>query len=156
MELVFTQAVLEDAEALCELFLRYSRELENYEMEYTLIEPTLLGSIQSRIKSRVTLAAVARDGDRVVGFLFCNISRLSGYSYEGSPLFGYISDTYVLPEYRGRRVAARLNEMACQWLKENDVGYVELKVLESNQNAHRFWSAQGYNPTTRVYGMKLK
>ena len=46
--------------------------------------------------------------------------------------------------------------MACQWLKENDVGYVELKVLESNHNAHRFWSAQGYNPTTRVYGMKLK
>ena len=61
MELLFTQAVPEDAEALCELFLRYSRELENYEMEYTLIEPTLLGSIQSRIKSRVTLAAVARN-----------------------------------------------------------------------------------------------
>lgn len=156
MELVFTQAAPEDAQALCELFLRYSRELENYEMEYTLIEPTLFGSIQSRIKSRMTLAAVAKDGDQVVGFLFCNISRLSGYSYEGSPLFGYISDTYVLPEYRGRHVAGRLTEMACQWLKESDVGYVELKVLESNRNAHRFWNSQGFNPTTRVYGKKLK
>ena len=156
MELVFAQAAPEDAQALCELFLRYSRELENYEMEYTLIEPTLLGSIQSRIKSRMTLAAAAKDGDQVVGFLFCNISRLSGYSYEGSPLFGYISDTYVLPEYRGRHVAGRLTEMACQWLKENDVGYVELKVLESNRNAHCFWNAQGFNPTTRVYGKKLK
>ena len=93
MGLVFTQAVPEDAQALCELFLRYSRELENYEMEYTLIEPTLLASVQSRIKSRMTLAAVAKDDNQVVGFLFCNISRLSGYSYEGSPLFGYIIQT---------------------------------------------------------------
>ena len=156
MELIFTQAAPEDAEQLCELFLRYSRELENYEMEYTLIEPTLLNTIQSRIKSRMTLAAVARDGETVAGFLFCSISRLSGYSYEGSPLFGYISDTYVKPEYRGQKVAARLTDMACRWLKENEVGYVELKVLESNQTAHRFWSGQGFQPTTRVYGMKLK
>ena len=156
MELIFTQAAPEDAQALCELFLRYSRELENYEMEYTLIEPTLLSTIQGRIKSRMTLAAVAKDGEKVVGFLFCNISRLSGYTYEGSPLFGYISDTYVLPEYRGRHVAGGLTDMACRWLKENDVGYVELKGLESNQNAHRFWASQGFNPTTRVYGMKMK
>ncbi len=156
MELTFTQALPEDAEALSELFIRYVRELEPFEMEYSLIESTLLSAIQSRIKSRVTLAAVAKDADKVVGFLFCNISRLSGYSYEGSPLFGYISDTYVSPEYRGHHIAAKLNEMALDWLKENEVGYVELKVLESNQNAHRFWRGQGYVPTTRVYGMKLK
>lgn len=155
MELHVTQATLEDAEALSGLFLRYIRELENYEMEYTLTESTLLSTIQSRIKSRMTLAAVAKEGKNLIGFLFCTISRLSGYSYEGSPLFGYISDTYVLPEYRGRRVAAMLTDMATDWLRENEVGYVELKVLESNENAHRFWSGQGFKPTTRVYGMKL-
>ncbi len=156
MELIFTQAIPEDAEQLCDLFLRYSRELEQYEMEYTLIESTLPASIQSRIKSRMTLAAVAKDGEKVVGFLMCNISRMSGYSYEGSPLFGYISDTYVLPEYRGRHIAHELTHLAVRWLKENDVRYAELKVLESNHNAHRFWTDQGFNPTTRVYGMKLK
>ena len=156
MELVFAQAAPEDAEQLCGLFLRYSRELENYEMEYSLIESTLPGAIQSRIKSRMTLAAVAKDGERVVGFLFCNISRLSGYSFEGSPVFGYISDTYVLPEYRGHHIAGSLTELALRWLKDNEVGYVELKVLQSNENAHKFWSGQGFTPTTRVYGMKLK
>ena len=156
MDLIFTPALPDDAQQLCELFVRYSRELEEYEMEYTLLESTLLSTIQSRIKSRVTLAAVAKDGENVEGFLFCSISRLSGYSYEGSPLFGYISDTYVLPEYRGQNVAGRLTDMACRWLKENEVGYVELKVLESNQGAHRFWTRQGFVPTTRVYGMKLK
>jgi len=45
--------------------------------------------------------------------------------------------------------------MAQQWLKENEVGYVELKVLESNETAHRFWEGQGFAPTTRVYGKKL-
>ena len=156
MELTLSPALPEDAEQLCALFIRYSRELENYEMECSLIETSLLSSIQSRIKSRVTLAAVAKDGEKVVGFLFCNISRLSGYSYEVSPLFGYISDTYVLPEYRGQNAAGRLADMACRWLRENEVGYVELKVLESNSVAHRFWANQGFAPTTRVYGMKLK
>ena len=156
MELIFAQALADDAEQLCELFIRYSRELENYEMEYTLIESSLLSTIQSRIKSRVALAAVAKDGEKVVGFLFCNISRLSGYSYDGSPVFGYISDTYVLPEYRGCNIAGQLTDMAFRWLKDNDVGYVELKVLESNLGAHHFWKNQGFTPTTRVYGKKLK
>ena len=155
MELKLMQAAAEDAPALSELFVRYVRELENYEMAYTLDEESVLGAMQGRIRSRVTLAAVAKDGEKVVGFLFCNISRLSGYTYEGSPLFGYISDTYVLPEYRGCGTAAALCTMAEQWLKENEVGYVELKVLESNANAHKFWSGRGFEPTTRVYGKKL-
>ena len=156
MELIFSTALPEDAQQLCELYLRYSRELEQCGMEYDLVESTLLGSIQTRIKFRMTLAAVAKDGEKVVGFLFCNISRLPGYSYEGSPLFGYISDIYVLPEYRGQHIAGRLTDMACQWLKENEVGYAELRVLEHNQGAHRFWTNQGFTPTSRIYGMKLK
>lgn len=155
MALTLTHALPGDAEALSALFVRYIRELENYEMAYKLEEENLLSAMQGRIRSRVTLAAVAKDGERIVGFLFCNISRLSGYSYEGSPLFGYISDTYVLPEYRGRGAAAGLCEMAENWLRENEVGYMELKVLESNENAHRFWSGRGYAPTTRVYGKKI-
>ncbi len=155
MALKLMQAVAEDAPALSELFVRYVRELENYEMAYTLEEESVLSAMQGRIRSRVTLAAVAKDDERVVGFLFCNISRLSGYTFEGSPLFGYISDTYVLPEYRGHGAAAGLCALAEQWLKENEVGYVELKVLESNANAHKFWSGRGFEPTTRVYGKKL-
>jgi len=156
MEITYTQASMEDAEALKELFVAYSRELEQYEMEYTLVEDTLLTTIQSRIRSRMALAAVAKDADTVVGFLFCSISRLSGYTYEGSPLFGYISDTFVAPAYRGRGIAGGLSQMAAQWLAENDVGYVELKVLHSNHSAHRFWQRQGFAPTTQTYGMKLK
>ncbi len=155
MALTLSQALPEDAEALCALFVRYIDELKRYEMAYDLEADSLLGAMQGRIRSRMTLAAVAKDGDTLVGFLFCNISRLSGYSYEGSPLFGYISDTYVLPEYRGQGAAAGLCGMAESWLRENGVGYMELKVLESNENAHRFWSAQGYAPTTRVYGKKI-
>ena len=61
MELIFSTALPEDAQQLCELYLRYSRELEQCGMEYDLVESTLLGSIQTRIKFRMTLAAVAKD-----------------------------------------------------------------------------------------------
>ena len=155
MELELTRASAEDAAALSELFIRYVRELEGHDMVYSLDEESVPGLIQGRIRSRVALAAVAKDQGTPIGFLFCSISRLSGYTYEGSPLFGYISDTYVLPEYRGRGVAAGLCAMAEQWLKENEVGYVELKVLEKNTGAHTFWSGRGFEPAVRVYGKKI-
>ena len=99
--------------------------------------------------------AVAKQGDDVVGFLFCSISRMSGYTYGTSPLYGYVSDTYVLPEYRRLGAAAQLFDFTRQWLQESEVEYVELKVLESNEKAHMFWQRQGFEPTTRVYGMKI-
>lgn len=155
MSLKLCHAVPEDAEALCELFLEYNRELESFGMDYRLVEESLASSIQGKIRSRMSLCAVAKEEDRLVGFLFCSLNRLSGYSYEGSPLFGYISDTYVSKDYRKKGIAKSLCQMAMQWLEENEVGYVELKVLENNQTAHNFWQGQGFCPATRVYGKKL-
>ena len=105
MSLIFTYGVQEDAQALCDMFIEYQRELDGFGMDYTLLEEGLLSSIQGKIRSRMTLCAVAKDADTLIGFLFCSISRLSGYTYEGSPLFGYISDTYVVKDYSGRGVA---------------------------------------------------
>lgn len=155
MEIKIEQAQIEDAQSLSQLFLRYSKELEQYEMAYSLIEESVLVAMQSRIKSKISLVAVARMENEIVGFLICNFSRLSGYSYEGSPLFGYIADTYVLPQFRKQGFAKRLADFAIDWLKANDVGYVELKVLESNASAHRFWSENGFAPTTRTYGKQI-
>ena len=155
MSLNLTVAMPEDAPALSDLFLEYDRELESFGLDYSLVEVGLLSSIQGKIRSRMTLCALAKDGEKVVGFLFCSISRLSGYSYEGSPLFGYISDTFVAKDYRKRGIAGDLCRMALEWLEENEVGYVELKVLENNKNAHGFWQKQGFAPATRVYGKRL-
>ena len=67
----------------------------------------------------------------------------------------YYADTYVSKDYRKKGIAKSLCQMAMQWLEENEVGYVELKVLENNQAAHNFWQGQGFCPATRVYGKKL-
>ena len=149
------RAQLDDAQELSELFVRYSRELERYEMAYDLVEESVLPTLQSRIKSKLALVAVARQEEKIVGFLLCNISRLSGYQYRNSILFGYIADTYVLPDMRNQGIAKALTDYSLSWLKENDVRYVELKVLESNAAAHRFWSENGFAPTTRTYGKEI-
>ena len=149
------QAALEDAQELSELFVDYSRELEQYEMAYSLMEETVLPMLQSRIKSKLALVAVARQEGKLAGFLLCNISRLSGYDYQGSALFGYIADTFVKKEARGCGIAKALADYALSWLKENEVKYVELKVLESNENAHSFWRKNGFSPTTRTYGKEI-
>ena len=155
MSLSLSFATAENVPALCELFLEYNRELQGFGMNYSLVEESLPSSIQGKIRSRMNLCAVAKEGEALVGFLFCSINRLSGFSYEGSPVFGYISDSYVSPQYRGKGLGTALCRMALDWLGENHVNYVELKVLEQNANAHSFWQRQGFSPATRVYGKRI-
>lgn len=155
MEVRIERAQSEDAESLAQLFSDYSKELLQYEMAYTLQEDALLPTVQGRIRSKIFLPAVAKVGSRIVGFLFCNISRLSGYTYEDSPLFGYIADTYILPDFRQQGIAKKLCDFAIGWLRENEVKYVELKVLESNCAAHSLWSGCGFAPTSRTYGKPI-
>lgn len=155
MEIKIERAQSEDAERLAQLFSDYGKELSQYEMAYTLQEDSLLATMQGRIRSKIFLPAVAKVDSQIVGFLFCNISRLSGYTYEDSPLFGYIADTYVLPDFRNQGIAKKLCDFAVDWLRENEVKYVELKVLESNVAAHSFWSRCGFAPTTRTYGKPI-
>ena len=155
MDIQILRAEMEDAEVLAELFIRYSHELTQFEMVYSLQEDSVLPAMSGRIRSKLALPAIAKVDSKIVGFLFCNISRLSGYTYDDSPLFGYIADTFVEPEYRKHGIAKKLCDFALSWLRENDVKYVELKVLESNASAHRFWSSCGFTPTTKTYGKPI-
>ncbi len=81
---------------------------------------------------------VAKDGDRVVGFVGF------GASGDGLPETGEVFALYVLPEYCGRGVGKRLMDAALARLRQYP--RVCLWVLKENARAVRFYEKYGYRP----------
>lgn len=81
---------------------------------------------------------VAKDGDRVVGFV--------GYGESGDalPETGEVFALYVLPEYCGRGVGTALMDAALEKLKQYP--RVCLWVLKENKTAIRFYEKCGFRP----------
>lgn len=81
---------------------------------------------------------VAKDGDRVIGFI--------GYGDRGeeAPETGEIFALYVLSEYYGKGVGLQLMEAGLDYLKEYP--QVCLWVLKDNQRAIRFYQKCGFYP----------
>lgn len=155
MDLIYLYAAEEDEPALVELFKEYCVDMKNHGSVFDSDEKSVPSYVHGHVRSGLMLAAVAKDGEKTVGFLFGNIAHLSGFTNEGSPSFGYISDTYVLPEYRGRGAGRGLSELAFSWMEEKGITYIELKALENNKNAMDFWNKMGFAPVSRSFGRRI-
>ncbi len=81
---------------------------------------------------------VAKDGDRVVGFIGC------GDRGQEAPGIGEIFALYVLPGYCGTGVGRRLMEAGLERLK--DYPEICLWVLKGNARAIRFYEKFGFRP----------
>lgn len=156
MELLYVYAEETDEPDLTELFREYCIVMKENGSVFDADEESIPSYVHGHVRSGLMLAAVAKDGGRTVGFIFGNIARLSGFTYEGLPSFGYISDTYICPEYRGMGAGKALTDLAFSWMEEKGVSYVELKALENNSNAMEFWSKMGFTPVSRSYGKRIK
>lgn len=57
---------------------------------------------------------------------------------------GYIYHTAVLPEYRNRRIAAKLVENAMSAMKNAGINKVALVVFDRNEGGNAFWEKMGF------------
>lgn len=77
---------------------------------------------------------VAYEGKRLVGAILCGHDGRRGYIYH----------TVVLPEYRNRKIASSLVDIAVKALQEEGITRVCLNVMESNEQGKKFWLAKGW------------
>ncbi len=148
MNLSIRQGRAEDLEALLYLYRDYHRGLLDVGMNYDLNEDVLPRVMETRIRSRLILTAVAEDETGALrGFVFCSILRLAPeYLCKGESSVGYLNDLYVAPEARHQGLAQKLTTYAEDWLKEQGISTMELQVLGKNANAQEFWKKQGMEP----------
>ncbi len=80
---------------------------------------------------------VAKDGDRVVGFVV-----YGPYRWEDLPSTGEVMAIYILKEYYGQKVGYALMHTALKAL--SGYGRVALWVLKGNERAIRFYEKCGF------------
>jgi len=148
MELTIRQGTAEDLDQLLRLYHDYHEGLLDVGMNYDLNEEALPRVMQTRLRSRLILTAVAEDEQgNLQGFVFCSILRLAPeYLCRGESSVGYLNDLYVAPNARHQGLAQKLTAYAESWLREQDVKVMELQVLGKNENAQQYWKQQAMEP----------
>lgn len=68
---------------------------------------------------------------------------------------GRISELYIFPEYRRKKIATYFVVKLKDFLKEQNCFEIEINVLEKNASALSFWHAIGFKDTKRVMNLSL-
>lgn len=120
-------------------------------VHYKSWHETYTGLIDAGYMERVTLVKctamahlwpdnilVAKDGDKVVGFV-----GYGAYRDETLPAHGEIFAIYVLAEYQGRKIGYELMNAAFSEL--SDYQKIAVWVLKGNSNAIHFYEKYGFH-----------
>jgi ribosomal protein S18 acetylase RimI-like enzyme len=89
---------------------------------------------------------IAEDGGRVVGIVLAKIIKpllISKFKIKG-----YVSNLYVIDDYRRKGVAERLAKSAFKWLKDLGVSNVSLEIHIKNIPALNLYHKLGFNNYT--------
>ena len=101
---------------------------------------------------RFGVLLAASEPGSVVGFLHASLYPVPDYL--GGGRGARITHVFVVPEARGVGVGGRLVSAALDWLREREVGSVDLQVLVGNTEAIAFWRSLGWE--MELHQMRLE
>lgn len=157
MSYTIRPAVEADLEELVPLFSEYLGTLGDMGLRYDPRYEGVAELLESRVKSRRTLLAVAEEDGVLQGFICAGLKRLGAeYLCEGAGAVGYVDDICVRGSARGRGIASALADYAEGWMAESGVGAVELHVLMENHAGAAFWESRGMEPVAALCHRKLR
>ena len=113
--------------------------------------------LQTELAEKRGTLLVARHEGKVAGFASCMIEQDdTPAETPESTTYGYISDAYVAPAYRGRGVFGELNQSAEEYLSGfPDVKIIRLTVLAGNESAVKAYEKSGYKPEEIILSKKV-
>ncbi|WP_066062109.1 GNAT family N-acetyltransferase [Neobacillus soli] len=99
---------------------------------------------------------VVKDNDKIVAYVYSNISPKEAYSNDFATFFdlstvkrndvGCLSQFYIKEEYRQYGIGSKLFNMSMDWLnKFNDVEDYFIFVSNGNENALEFYKRKGFS-----------
>jgi ribosomal protein S18 acetylase RimI-like enzyme len=147
--------------------IEYCRDLCNELMAFqkskSYIKPELFDSMNfdtrmiPSIKSAINnYTVVVKDDDKIVGYVYSNISPKDTYSNDFATFFdlssvsgnnvGCLSQFYIKEEYRQYGIGSMLFDMSMKWLNQfDDVEDFFIFVSNGNDDALEFYKRKGFS-----------
>jgi ribosomal protein S18 acetylase RimI-like enzyme len=123
-------------------------------------ETRLIPSIEKAIQNFIV---VVKDADRIVGYVYSNISPKETYSNDFATFFdmatvrkpyvGCLSQFYIKEGYRKYGIGSKLFGMSMDWLNHfNEVDDVFIFVSNGNMAALEFYKRKGFTVSHEILG----
>ena len=151
------EATQEDLPRLIELWLTLITYHDQFAHSMELVDAPEV-HIKDNLSSRMNLPSTKiwlyeLDGNPVA-MLICMYS--DGYKAMKLQKRGYVAETVVDDNYRGKGIGADLYAHAEKWLKEQGADHIELQVGYDNRRSVDFWEEMGFSKTTFHMIKKIK
>ncbi len=154
-----TYDILSDEEVEC--CRDICNELMVFQKSKAYITPELFDTmnfdtrmIPSIKKAHHNYIVVVKDEDKVVGYVYSNITPKEAYSNDFATFFdmssvsgknvGCLSQFYIKENYRQYGIGSKLFNMSMEWLKQFDVEDYFIFVSNGNDDAKEFYKRKGF------------
>jgi len=143
----------EDLGAVADLIVRTKRLNNEFDPLFAVVpdakakaEKHVTGSIESIDR----LLLVAAEGPKVVGVLRAEMRERLFYEPH---MEGFITDFYILPEYRRKALGNEMIQRAATELKKMGAQIIVADVPAQNEIANRFYAKRGFRSLSNLVGM---
>ncbi|HEY4505078.1 MAG TPA: GNAT family N-acetyltransferase [Candidatus Paceibacterota bacterium] len=145
----------EDVEAIKDLLVELQDTLKEIEPDIIAAGEKVRESYSKYIfdnaENRQGEIYLAKDGDKIVGFIAISIAKESDEDVE----YLYVSDMVVSKEYRGKGIGKQLLAKAEEYAKSKNLKYIRIGSLVSNPGATKLYKNFGFNDYLSFLQKKL-
>jgi ribosomal protein S18 acetylase RimI-like enzyme len=146
------KAKREDLEAVADLVVRIKRLNNEFDPLFAVVsdaksraERYLAGTVGSPDK----LLMVATEGPKIVGVIRAELRERLFYEPHRE---GFITELYILPEYRRKALGNEMVGQASVALKRMGAQIIVADVPSQNEIANRFYVKRGFRSLTNILG----
>jgi ribosomal protein S18 acetylase RimI-like enzyme len=141
-----------DLGALSDLLVRVKKLNNEFDPLFAVV-PDVKARAEKYLASTLgapdKLLLVALDGSKAVGVLRADMRERLFYEPHEE---GFITDFYILPEYRRKALGHDMIEMASSELKKMGAQLIVADVPSQNEIANRFYAKRGFRALTNLLG----
>lgn len=143
-----------DLQALADLIVRTKRLNNEFDPLFAVVEDAKTRAekyVTATLGAPGSLLLVASDGARVVGVLRAEMRDRMFYEPHRE---GFITDFYILPEFRRKALGHEMLNQASAELKKMGAQIIVADVPSQNEIANRFYVKRGFRTLNSFFGKR--
>lgn len=134
---------------LNEMYFAFLDAFSDYPLEFRLNKEQFVRKFVEKLKIDFSLSLGAFDYQALAGFIFSSVN------YYENKLTAYNGGTGVRPNYRGRKITAKMYDYLLPKLIERGVKQCVLEVLVQNKQAINVYESIGFKKKRKLLSFKL-